>query len=67
MSNCHHEVTVIHRAQYPLDQVEMKTLVWVDSFNNRRLLEPIGGIPPAEYEMQHYQGQKGSAEAAGLK
>jgi transposase InsO family protein len=33
--------------------VEFATLEWVDWFNNRRLLEPIGNIPPAEVE-QHY-------------
>ena len=33
-----------------LDQVEYATLEWVDWFNNRRLLEPIGNIPPAEFE-----------------
>jgi hypothetical protein len=30
------------------EAVEFATLKWVDWFNNRRLLEPIGGIPPAE-------------------
>ncbi len=30
--------------------VEYATLGWVDRFNNRRLLEPIGNIPPAEAE-----------------
>ena len=30
------------------------TLEWVDWFNNRRLLEPIGNIPPAEAEERHY-------------
>jgi len=34
-----------------IDKVEFATLVWVDWFNNRRLLEPIGYIPPVEYEM----------------
>lgn len=32
------------------DEVEYATLEWVEWFNNRRLLEPIGNIPPAEYE-----------------
>ena len=60
---------VIHRLGpwRGLDQVEMETLVWVDWFNNRRLLEPIGDIPPAEYEMLYYRSQEGSAEVAGLK
>jgi len=34
-----------------LDDVERATLTWVDWFNNRRILEPIGDIPPAEYEL----------------
>src|SRR5262249_36504684 len=33
-----------------LDAVEYATLEWVDWFNNRRLLEPIGYVPPAEFE-----------------
>ena len=33
-----------------LEAVELATLEWVDWFNNRRLLEPIGNIPPAEAE-----------------
>jgi putative transposase len=37
-----------------LDAVEYATLEWVDWFNNRRLLEPIGNIPPAEFEKLYY-------------
>jgi putative transposase len=37
-----------------VEDVEYATLDWVDWFNNRRLLEPIGNIPPAEFEMQYY-------------
>lgn len=40
-----------------VDAVEYATLEWVDWFNNRRLLEPIGDIPPAEYEAMYYQEQ----------
>lgn len=36
------------------DAVEFATLEWVDWFNNRRLLEPIGNIPPAEAEARYY-------------
>ena len=36
------------------DQLELATLEWVDWFNNRRLLEPIGNIPPAEAEARYY-------------
>jgi hypothetical protein len=34
-----------------IEEVEFATLEWVDWFNNRRLLEPIGDIPPAEFEV----------------
>lgn len=33
-----------------LDGVEYATLEWVDWFNHRRVQEPIGTIPPAEFE-----------------
>ena len=36
------------------EQVEFATLEWVDWFNNRRLLAPIGNIPPAEAEARFY-------------
>jgi len=41
---------VIHRRGpwRSFEAVEFATLEWVDWFNNRRLLEPIGNIPPAE-------------------
>ena len=38
-----------------LETVEFATLAWVDWFNTQRLLEPIGYIPPAEYEARYYQ------------
>ena len=43
---------VIHRRGpwRSLETIEFATLEWVDWFNNRRLLEPIGNIPPAEAE-----------------
>ena len=37
-----------------LEAVEFATLEWVDWFNHRRLLEPIGNIPPAEAEAAYY-------------
>ncbi len=49
-----------------LDDVEYATLEWVDWFNTTRLFGPIGDIPPAEYETNHYQ-QDSPAEEAGLK
>ncbi len=47
-----------------IDGVEYATLEWVDWFNNRRLLEPIGNIPPAEYELMYYQQLEESCKAA---
>jgi transposase InsO family protein len=47
-----------------LDAVEYATLEWVDWFNNRRLLEPIGYVPPAEFEAEYYRQQSGLAIAA---
>jgi transposase InsO family protein len=38
-----------------LDGVEFATLTWVHWFNTRRLLEPIGYVPPAEYEATYYE------------
>jgi putative transposase len=52
---------VIHRKGpwRHLEAVEFATLTWVDWFNNRRLLEPIGYVPPAEYEAQYYAQASG--------
>jgi transposase InsO family protein len=47
-----------------LDDVEYATLKWVDWSNNRRLLEPIVGIPPAEYETMYYRQLDESVAAA---
>lgn len=44
-----------------LEQVEFATLEWVDWFNHRRLLEPIGNMPPAEREAL-YDKQQGQAK-----
>ena len=44
--------------------VEFATLEWVDWFNNRRLLEPIGNIPPAEAEERYYAILENPAMAA---
>lgn len=35
-----------------VDDVELGTLTWVDWWNHRRLLWPIGGMPPAEFEAE---------------
>ncbi|CAN2536367.1 hypothetical+protein [Methylocapsa aurea] len=46
------------------EAVEFATLEWVDWFNNRRLLEPIGNIPPAEAEARYYAQLEEPAIAA---
>ena len=38
-----------------IDDLEYATLEWVDWFNHRRLLEPIGYVPPAEFEAAHWR------------
>ena len=51
-----YKAEVIHRRGpwRSFEAVEFATLEWVDWFNNRRLLEPIGYIPPAEAEERYY-------------
>ena len=51
-----YKAEVIHRRGpwRSFEAVEFATLEWVDWFNNRRLLEPLGNIPPAEAEAAYY-------------
>jgi putative transposase len=51
-----YKAEVIHRRGpwRSFEAVEFATLTWVDWFNNQRLLEPIGNIPPAEAEARFY-------------
>lgn len=59
--------TELIRQQGPwrnIEEVEFATLKWVHWFNTKRLLEPIGDMPPAEKESLYYQQQDESAEAA---
>jgi len=46
------------------EAVEFATLEWVDWFNNRRLLEPIGEIPPVEFEQAYYRSNEPHAMVA---
>lgn len=51
-----YKAEVIHRQSWKnLEAVELATLTWVDWFNHRRLLGPIGSIPPAEAEANYYR------------
>ena len=46
------------------EAIEFATLAWVDWFNNQRLLEPIGNIPPAEAEARYYEQRETLSVAA---
>jgi transposase InsO family protein len=51
-----YKAEVVHRRGpwRSFEAVEYATLEWVDWFNNKRLLEPIGNVPPAEAEKRYY-------------
>jgi len=61
-----YKAEVIHRRGpwRSFEAVEFATLEWVDWFNHRRLLEPIGNIPPAEAEDRYYAMLEPPAMAA---
>jgi transposase InsO family protein len=48
------------------DDVEFATLEWVAWFNTQRLLEPLGYVPPAEYEATYHKTQTAHTGAVGL-
>jgi putative transposase len=49
-----------------IDDVEYATMEWVDWFNHRRLLAPLGHVPPAEFEAAYY-GEEVPRYTPGLK
>ena len=49
-----------------IDAVEIATLDWVDWYNNRRIMEPIGYRSPREAEMEYYQQRMRTADPVGL-
>ena len=60
-----YKAEVIHRRSWRnLEAVELATLDWVDWFNHKRLLGPIGDIPPAEAEAVYHLQQRELAMAA---
>jgi transposase InsO family protein len=61
---CKAEVTHRRGPWRNFQAVEFATLEWLDWSNNRRLLEPIGNIPPAEAEARYYEQSRGHAMAA---
>jgi transposase InsO family protein len=61
--------TEVIRRQGPwrgLDDVEFATLDWVSWYNEQRILEPIGDIPPVEFEQVYYRNQAALATVAGV-
>lgn len=58
------EVIYVRGPWRSMDVVEYATLEWVEWFNHRRLLEPIGHVPPVEFEEAYYRQQRGQAAAA---
>ena len=61
---CKTEVIRIRGPWRGLEPVEFATLEWVDWFNHRRILEPIGNRPPAEAEAAYYRQSEHTALAA---
>ncbi len=60
-----YKTEVIHRQSWKSrEAVEMATLDWVHWYNTKRLMEPLGDIPPAEAEANFYRQQSGQAMAA---
>ena len=61
-----YKAEVIHRRGpwRSYEAVEFATLEWVDWFNNKRILEPIGNIPPVEAEARYYETLELAAIAA---
>ena len=58
---------IYHRGGWKgIDDVSFSTLEWVDWFNHRRLLEPIGDVPPVEFEATYYAKEE-TEEAEGLR
>ena len=64
-----YKTEVIHRRGpwKGVEEVEFATLEWVAWYNTRRLLEPLGYVPPDEFERAYYRRQAAaSAELASL-
>ncbi len=59
---------VIHRdgPWRGLEDVEFATLEWVSWFNTARLLEPLGYLPPAEFEAQFHRTREANVLAGAL-
>ena len=64
-----YKAEVIHHAgpRRGFEEVEYATLEWVAWFNTQRLFEPLGYVPPAEYEEQFYRARAAQADLVALK
>lgn len=51
----------------PPEEIKFATLESVDWFNNTGLLEPIGYVPPAEFEQAYYALPAATQEEEGLR
>ena len=60
----HNDLTLAFLVGLAILTLTVVFLYWVDWFNNRRLFEPIGNVPPREKEIEYYQKLQGSAMAA---
>ena len=58
------EVTRRNGPWRSVEEVELATCEWVDWFNHRRLLEPLGYVPPAEFEAEYYRHRDAQTRAA---
>lgn len=62
-----HETEVIRRrGPWRFDDVAFATPEWVAWYNTQRLLEPLGYIPPAEYEAMYHETHTPHTEGVGL-
>ena len=63
-----YKTEVIHRRGpwKGVDDVEFATLEWVAWYNSRRLLEPLGYVPPDEFEQAYYRHHSATAELAAF-
>jgi len=63
-----YKAEVIHRdgPWRGFDDVESATLEWVAWFNTQRLLEPLGYLPPAEYEAKYHRSHAGHTALTGV-
>ena len=60
-----YKAEVVHRRSWrSREELELATLHWVDWYNHRRLLAPIGYVPPAEFEQAYHRQHQGQAMVA---